>query len=78
MNFFLWLEWLIRFGALALFLLCLAKYRADCPMNEICCDSNIFTIYQNETGFVKRSKVSVKANGSAGFAICFIGFSAQN
>ena len=47
-------------------------------MNEICCDSNIFTIYQNETGFVKRSKVSVKANGSAGFAICFIGFSAQN
>ena len=25
-------------------------------MNEICCDSNIFTIYQNETGFVKRSK----------------------
>lgn len=60
------------------FLLCLAKYRADCPMNEICCDSDIFTIYQNETGFVKRSKVSVKANGSAGFAICFIGFSAQN
>ena len=38
------------------FLLCLAKYRADCPMNEICCDSDIFTIYQNETGFVKRSK----------------------
>ena len=56
MNFFLWLEWLIRFAALALFLLCLAKYRADCPMNEICCDSDIFTIYQNETGFVKRSK----------------------
>ena len=25
-------------------------------MNEICCDSDIFTIYQNETGFVKRSK----------------------
>ena len=44
------------FRALALFLLCLAKYRADCPMNEICCDSDIFTIYQNETGFVKRSK----------------------
>lgn len=44
------------FRALALFLLCLAKYRADCPINEICCDSNIFTIYQNETGFVKRSK----------------------
>lgn len=78
MNFFLWLEWLIRFGALALFLLCLAEYRTDCPMNEICCDSDIFTIYQSETGFVKRSKVSVKANGSAGFAICFIGFSAQN
>ena len=38
------------------FLLCLAKYRADCPMNEICCDSDIFTIYQNEPGFVKRSK----------------------
>ena len=55
-DFFLWLEWLIRFGALALFLLCLAEYRADCPMNEICCDSDIFTIYQNETGFVKRSK----------------------
>ena len=35
-------------------------------MNEICCDSDIFTIYQSETGFVKRSKVSVKANGSAG------------
>ena len=57
MNFFLWLEWLIRFGALALFSLCLAKYRADCPMNEICCDSDIFTIYQNETGFVKRSNL---------------------
>ena len=57
MNFFLWLEWLIRFGALALFLLCLAKYRADCPMNEICCDSDIFTTYQNETGFVKRSNL---------------------
>ena len=27
-------------------------------MNEICCDSDIFTIYQNETGFVKRSKDS--------------------
>jgi hypothetical protein len=39
------------------FLLCLAKYRADCPMNEICCDSDIFTIYQNETGFVKRSNL---------------------
>ena len=25
-------------------------------MNEICCDSDIFTIYHNETGFVKRSK----------------------
>ena len=25
-------------------------------MNEICCDYDIFTIYQNETGFVKRSK----------------------
>ena len=44
------------FRALALFLLCLAEYRADCPINEICCDSNIFTICQNETGFVKRSK----------------------
>lgn len=26
-------------------------------MNEICCDSDIFTIYQNETGFVKRSNL---------------------
>ena len=43
-------------GAGPFFFLCLAEYRADCPMNEICCDSDIFTIYQNETGFVKRSK----------------------